>query len=224
MEVAAIEQTTAGATVQAASSKLAENFDTFLMLLVAQLQHQDPLEPTDTKDFVQQLVQFSEVEQLIDTNASLEKMLEFQAVSQAASAINYLGSTVEANGKVVPLQNGKAEFSFTLPEQADATLVVISDSSGTVVDSAPGATDIGKHNFVWDGLDSSGSPLPEGNYTITVTARDAQSELIEAPTSVFGRVTGIETTDDGALLSLGGVQIPLNDIVAVRETDPTSQS
>ena len=224
MDVAAIGQTNAGAAAEVASGKLAENFDTFLMLLVAQLQNQDPLEPTDTNDFVQQLVQFSVVEQQIDTNASLEKMLEFQTIGQAASAINYLGSTVEANGNVVPLQNGKAEFSFTLPEQAAATLVVISDSSGTVVHSAPGATDIGKHNFVWDGLDSSGNPLPEGTYTVTVTARDVQSELIEAPTSIFGRVTGIETNDDGALLSLGGVHVPLNDIVAVKETDPTPQS
>jgi flagellar basal-body rod modification protein FlgD len=222
MDVAAIDSTSASAASQVASSKLAENFDTFLTLLVAQLQNQDPLEPTDTKEFVQQLVQFSEVEQQIDTNASLEKMLEFQTVGQAASAINYLGSTVEADGNVVPLQNGKAEFSFTLPEQADATLVVISDSSGTVVHSAAGATDIGKHNFVWDGLDSNGNPLPEGSYTVTVTARDADSELIEAPTSVFGKVTGIESTDDGALLVLGGVHIPLNDVVAVKETEPTT--
>jgi flagellar basal-body rod modification protein FlgD len=220
MEVSAIEQTPAGATAQAASSKLAENFDTFLTLLVAQLQNQDPLEPTDTKDFVQQLVQFSEVEQQIDTNASLERMLEFQTTGQAAAAINYIGSTIEALGNVVPLQNGKAEFSYALPEQASGTLVVLSNSSGDVVHSAPGNTEIGKHNFVWDGLDAKGNLLPEGNYTITVTARDADNELIEVPTSVFGRVTGVESTSDGALISMGAVHIPLSDILSVKETEP----
>ena len=224
MDVSAIEQTSAGATAQAASGKLAENFDTFLTLLVAQLQNQDPLEPTDTKDFVQQLVQFSQVEQQIDTNASLEKMLEFQTTGQAAAAINYLGSTIEANGNVVPLQNGKAEFSYALPEQANRTLIVLSNSSGEVVHSAPGNTDIGKHNHVWNGLDANGNPLPEGNYTVTVTARDADNELIEVPTSVFGRVTGIESTDDGALITLGEVHIPLSDILSVTETGSNPQS
>ena len=224
MDVASIGQTATNSAAEAASGKLAENFDTFLTLLVAQLQNQDPLEPTDTKEFVQQLVQFSEVEQQIDTNASLEKMLEFQTRSQAASAINYMGATVEAIGNIVPLQNGKAEFSYALPEQANGTLLVISNEAGDVVHSAPGNTEIGKHTFVWDGLDSNGNALPECNYSVTVTARDADNELIEVPISVFGRVTGVESTNDGALISMGGVHFPLSDILSVKETEPSPQA
>ena len=224
MDVASIGQTASNSAVQAASGKLAENFDTFLTLLVAQLQNQDPLEPTETEQFVQQLVQFSQVEQQIDTNSSLEKMLDFQTTGQAAAAIGYLGSTVEALGNLVPLQDGKAEFNYALPEQANGTLIVLSDSSGEVVHSAPGNTEIGKHNFVWDGLDSNGNALPAGNYTITITARNANKELIEVPISVFGRVTGIESTEDGALISMGAVHIPLHDILSVKETVPTPQA
>ena len=224
MDIAAIGQTESAATAQAASGKLAENFDTFLTLLVAQLQNQDALEPTETEQFVQQLVQFSQVEQQIDTNSSLEKMIDFQTTGQAAAAIGYLGSTVEALGNLVALQNGKAEFSYALPEQANGTLIVISDSLGDIVHSAPGNTEIGKHNFIWDGLDSNGNALPEGNYTISITARDADNELLEVPTSVFGRVTGVESTDDGALISMGAVHIPLHDILSVKETDPAPQS
>ena len=224
MEIASVNQTTAGATAEAASDKLSENFDTFLTLLVAQLQNQDPLEPTETEQFVQQLVQFSQVEQQIDTNANLEKMLEFQTTGQTAAAINYLGSTVEAVGNLVPLQNGKAEFSYALPEQARASLIVLSNSAGEVVHSSPGETEIGKHTFVWDGLDADGNPLPEGNYTISITARDVDNELIEVPTSVFGRVTGVESTDDGALISMGAVHIPLNDILSVKAPEPTPET
>ena len=223
MDIASIGSTAASATTEAASGKLAENFDTFLTLLVAQLQNQDPLEPTETEQFVQQLVQFSQVEQQIDTNSSLEKMLEFQTVNQAASAINYIGSTVEAIGNQVPLQNGKAEFSYALPEQANGSLLVISNSSGEVVHSAPGNTEIGKHNYVWDGLDSDGNALPEGNYSVTITARDADNEVLEVPVSIFGRVTGVESTSDGALISMGSVYIPLSDILSVREVDPIPQ-
>jgi flagellar basal-body rod modification protein FlgD len=224
MDVAALGQSTASASSEAASGKLAENFDTFLTLLVAQLQNQDPLEPTETEQFVSQLVQFSQVEQQIDTNSSLEKMLEFQTTGQAAAAIGYLGSTVEALGSTVPLQNGIAEFSYALPEQSNSTLVVISNSAGELVHSAPGSTEIGKHNFQWDGLDSNGNPLPEGNYTITISARNADNELIEVPTSIFGRVTGVESTGDGALISIGGVHVPLHDILSVKETTPNPQA
>lgn len=222
MDVAALGQTTAESASQAASGKLAENFDTFLTLLVAQLQNQDPLEPTETEQFVQQLVQFSQVEQQIDTNSSLERLLEFQTTGQAAAAINYLGSTVEAIGNIMPLQDGKGEFSYALPEQASATLIVFSNSSGDVVHSAPGNTEIGKHSFAWDGLDANGNALPEGNYTITITARNADNELIEVPTSIFGRVTGVESTDEGALISMGAVHIPLSDILSIKETEASA--
>lgn len=224
MDVASIAQTSASAASEVAGAKLAENFDTFLTLLVAQLQNQDPLEPTETEQFVQQLVQFSQVEQQIDTNSSLEKMLEFQTTGQTAAAINYLGSTIEAVGNLVPLQNGKAEFSYALPAQAKGSLIVLSNSSGEVVHSAPGETDIGKHAYVWNGLDSDGNPLPEGNYTISITARDADNELLEVPTSVFGRVTGIEFSDGGALVSMGAVHIPLNDILSVKAPEPTPET
>ena len=222
MDVSAINQPTASAAAQAASGKLAENFDTFLHLLVAQLQNQDPLQPTDTKEFVQELVQFSQVEQQIGTNTSLDKLLQYQSTGQTAAAINYLGSTIEANGNTVPLQDGKAEFSYALPEQSTGTVIVLSDSSGQVVYSAPGETEIGKHSFVWDGQDSNGNQLPEGNYTIAISARNADNDTIEVPTSIFGRVTGVESTTDGALITIGGVHIPLSDILSVKQTVPAT--
>lgn len=224
MDVAAAALSPAFAASEAASSKLAENFDTFLTLLVAQLQNQDPLEPTNTKDFVQQLVQFSGVEQQIDTNSSLEKLLDFQTTNQTAAAINYMGATVQAQGRTAPLENGNAEWGYTLPENSNATLVVISDASGNVVHSAPGEITIGNHSFVWNGLDKNGQPMPDGNYTVTVTARDAESTLLEVPTSVFGRVTGVETSAEGAFLALGGVHVPLSDVLSVKETEQTPTS
>ena len=81
---------------------------------------------------------------------------------------------------------------------------------------------MGKHTLVWDGLDSNGNQLPDGNYAITVTARDADNELLEVPTSVFGRVTGVESSGEGALITIGDVHIPLGDILAVKETPPSS--
>jgi flagellar basal-body rod modification protein FlgD len=101
-------------------------------------------------------------------------------------------------------------------------VIVLSDSAGQVVYSAPGDTEIGKHSFVWDGQDADGNQLPDGNYTIAISARNADNEAIEAPTSIFGQVTGVESTTDGALITIGGVHIPLTDILSVKETVPAA--
>ena len=47
---------------------------TFLQLLVTQLQNQDPTNPVDGTQFVAQLAQFSELEQMINVNTNLQQI------------------------------------------------------------------------------------------------------------------------------------------------------
>jgi flagellar basal-body rod modification protein FlgD len=65
-------------TANAATSQasLSDNFDTFLTILTAQIQNQDPLEPMDSNQFTEQLVQFSGVEQQIRVNSQLETLIK----------------------------------------------------------------------------------------------------------------------------------------------------
>ena len=53
--------------------------ETFLRLLVAQLSHQDPLNPMDSMEFTSQLSQFSELEQIISLNEKLDSLLLYQS-------------------------------------------------------------------------------------------------------------------------------------------------
>ena len=200
-----------------ASTKLAENFDTFLTLLTTQLKNQDPLEPTKSDEFVAQLVQFSQVEQAIASNKSLERLLGMQATNQTAAAIGYMGHSIEAEGNVAPLQDGKATYGYALDKKAAGTVIVISDADGKMVYSGPGETEPGKHVFEWDGLDADGQPVPAGRYTIAVNAFDENQDKIEVPTSIFGKVTGVASGEDGALLSLGDVNVPLVDVLSVKQ-------
>src|SRR5919112_3505074 len=62
-------------TSAANNATLAKNFDTFLSLLTTQLKNQNPLEPLDTNQFTQQLVQFAGVEQQIKSNETLNSLL-----------------------------------------------------------------------------------------------------------------------------------------------------
>ncbi|RUO98731.1 flagellar hook assembly protein FlgD [Hyphomicrobium sp.] len=115
---------TAGSSSSGASPTL--NYNDFLQLMVAQLQNQDPLNPTDSSQFMSQIAEFSNVEQAINTNSKLSQLLVNSNISQASTMIGLTikgtdgtqgiiqsvridssGSTaVLTNGKQVPIEAG----------------------------------------------------------------------------------------------------------------------
>ncbi len=172
----------------------------------------------DSNEFVSQLTQFSEVEQSINSNKKLEQLLDLQSANQSVQAIGFIGRTIEAAGDTAPLGPNGIEFTYTLDGLAESSLLVVLDADGQVVTSAAGGTAPGKHSFVWDGLDSAGNQVADGNYRLAVAARDANNEKLGVTTGVVSRVTGVETAKDGLMLSLGTVQVPIAKVVSVRET------
>jgi flagellar basal-body rod modification protein FlgD len=215
---------TGGSGSQAAASaqSLAGNLNTFLTMLTTQLKNQDPLSPMDSTQFTNQLVQFASVEQQINSNSNLEKLISLQTTSQQASAINYVGQTVEVPGSSLPLQNGKAYFSYTLPSDASQVSISVTDQTGAVVANIPAiSTATGTHQMVWKGTGLNGSTLPDGQYTLNITATDATQQPITATTTVYGKVTGV-TSDptNGTELSLGAVPVPMSQIQSI--VDPAN--
>jgi flagellar basal-body rod modification protein FlgD len=221
MEISSIAAAQPGASTNtAAEAKLSENFDDFLKLLTTQLRYQDPLSPLDSNEFVGQLVQFSQVEQSINTNKNLEKLLSLQQGNLISVGLGYIGRTVEANGEIAPLVDSKAEFSYTLNENAAASTIAIADADGKIVFSSTGETGAGRHKFVWDGLDNNGDALPEGVYRFVVAALDKNAEQIGTTTTTTAKVTGIENSENGLLLLFGDVKVSFEKIISVRETPP----
>ncbi|MGN6549666.1 MAG: flagellar hook assembly protein FlgD [Pararhizobium sp.] len=80
------QQTGQTASSQAAG-QLNVNYDTFLKLLIAQMQNQDPTNPMDPTQQVSQLATFSQVEQSIQTNKNLENLIASSALSEADAVI-----------------------------------------------------------------------------------------------------------------------------------------
>ncbi|MEN8751434.1 MAG: flagellar hook capping FlgD N-terminal domain-containing protein, partial [Desulfobacterales bacterium] len=105
MTIAAIEPTGVSSTANTVSSDTTiMGKDDFLNLLVAQLQHQDPLNPLDSTDFTAQLAQFTSLEQLNNVNTNLESLQSYQAAIKNAQAVDLIGKTVEAPGNTVVLR------------------------------------------------------------------------------------------------------------------------
>jgi len=204
----------------ASLSKLSDNMNNFLTLLTTQLQYQDPLSPMDTYQFTNQLVQFASVEQSIQSNRNLESLISLQQSNLMVGAVSYIGKDIEASGQTAKLKDGKAEFTYTLPKDAKAALLMIKDANGTPVSSQLADTSQGNHTFIWDGKNSSGNAMPDGNYTIQVGATDANDQAINPTYAIRGTVTGVGVQNGAPQLDLGGLQIPLANVMRV--IDPAS--
>src|SRR4249919_2257764 len=134
---------TAAATQGAAQKTLSGNFDTFLTLLTTQLKNQDPLSPMDSNQFTQQLVQFSQVEQQINSNKNLESLIALTKSQSATNAVSYLGKTLTITDGTAALQNGAANWNYSLPNDAAITKLLITDSRGRPVFATTGETALG---------------------------------------------------------------------------------
>lgn len=207
-----------GSKAAASKAKLQDELNRFLNLLITQLKNQDPLDPLDTNEFTAQLVQFASVEQQIQQNDNLEKLLNLQETSQVAAMVDFIGTTVEVTGDTVPLENGRAEFTYALDTNATDVTVTVKNSSGLTVFVGQGETGTGKHGFVWDGKSAGGVEQPDGAYTIVVGALDRAGNLLDVEQTVFGRVTGAGADDGAVSLFLGDVTVSMDDVLAVKET------
>lgn len=208
------------ATTNASSKTLSADMNTFLTLLTTQLKYQDPLDPMDTAEFTNQLVQYSNVEQSIQMNDKLNNLLSLGIANLGAQAVSYIGKTAQVLGDVMPLQDGKAKATYTLNKDVQSVSILVKDMNGKVVYSTTGeGTTAGTHEFTWDGKDSDGNQLEDGAYQIIVSPKVASGETAATvTTTVFGKVTGVANDSNGVYIGLGNaVTAGLGDIVTMRD-------
>ncbi len=199
------------------TTNLTETFDDFLTLLTTQLQYQDPLEPLDTNQFTEQLVQFANVEQAINTNTKLDQLIAAQGGNELTGALDYIGKTVTVEGIGLDLADGSATLAYDLSGPASSVTVLIQNSLGQAVASLNGPSGAGPQEVVWDGKDDQGNQLPDGTYVFSVQAVDAQGDPVALKQGSVGRVSGLELVNGEVILTVGSLQVTLNQILSVRE-------
>lgn len=205
-----------------AQTQLNGNFDDFLKMLTTQLQNQDPLSPMDTAQFTNQLVMFSQVEQQLRSNDTLGKLLAMQTLNMTALGVSFIGKDVEVAGTDFQANGtGSVSMSYTMPADAAAGTISILDEDGNTVYSKEADLTPGTHDFVWDGRDSDGNMAPAGSYKLKVGAQTATDASLNVITYVPGRVTSLESADDGTLLlNVNGQKVPLSDVRKIAEAAP----
>ncbi len=207
----------AASNTQTAGTALADDFDTFLVLLTEQLKNQDPLSPLDSNEFVGQLVQFSGVEQQIAQNRNLESLINLNAVNSATSAVSFIGKEVDVLGPTADLVNGSAKWTYASDAGASSVTILVKDANGKIVFQAEGDTGNGDHSFIWNGRDNFGTALPDGPYDLEVSALDEDGNLLSTSVSTSLVITGADFSGVEPALLVGDTRIAFANILAVRD-------
>ena len=153
---------TSTTTTSSASNVLGK--DDFLKMMIAQLQHQDPLNPMDGTAFTAQLAQFSSLEQLQNINTQLTSFTQQQQALGNTQAVNFIGKKVLAQGNTFSANGNAVTLGYNLAADAVSGQVQISDASGQVVDTLSFKNQKqGLNSLTWNNPSSA-----TGTYTFAV--------------------------------------------------------
>jgi flagellar basal-body rod modification protein FlgD len=189
---------------------IASNFTTFLQLLTTQLKNQNPMDPLDTNQFTQQLVQFAQVEQQIKQNSQLTNLIAIEKSAQSTVALTFVGQTVVLDGSTAKL-DGHASWVLTV-NKPSTTTITIKDSTGQTAYSGTFTMSPGQQTFTWDGTGNDGRTWPPGNYTISATAVDASGQSTALSAEIQAVVDSVDLTQDPPLLSINGQTYTIDKI------------
>jgi flagellar basal-body rod modification protein FlgD len=191
---------------------LAGNFQTFLTLLTTQLKNQNPLDPLDTNQFTQQLVQFASVEQQLKTNDELTTLVSLQQTTQATQALGFVGKTAVVNGKTASLSNSSATWNLNVPSNGNLTITIANANGQTVFTNNYQVSAGNNQPFTWNGKGNDGTTWQDGQYTLTATATDSSGNSQAITTEIQGTVSSVDLTQTPPLLTIDGQTFTVNQI------------
>jgi flagellar basal-body rod modification protein FlgD len=198
-----------------ASNALTGDFDTFIQLLTAQMNNQDPLEPTSNTEFVAQLASFSSVEQQIQTNDTLASMLDRLGSGQAGEVATWIGKDVLVEGGQARYAGAPIEIQADTVSGADKAVLLVRNADGTVV--ARKTVSTAATSLTWNGTDQNGAALAQGLYSFQIESSAAGQVIGTQSAKAFSTVSEVRLTENGTqLVVAGGQMIDADEVTAIR--------
>jgi flagellar basal-body rod modification protein FlgD len=193
--------------------------DDFLKLFVSQLQHQDPLKPKKGAEMASDLAQFNSLEQMMNVNKTLEKLVDAQGTGRNLQLVNYVGKEVVIEGGRINLNNDQvSQSTYHVKRPVTESTLIVRDSSGAKVfkqDLGPLAE--GSHNFHWEGVNNKNESLPDGIYSYSIEAKDIEGNNVPIDITSKAEITGVDLqSEKGKLYSAFG-ELTFDEIKSVGE-------
>jgi len=206
---------------ESASKRTDMGKDEFMRLLIAQLENQDPLEPTDNGEFIAQMAQFSSLEGISNLNSTVENFGASMQSTQALQASTLVGRSVQVLSNVSELREGEViNGTIDLKDSSSDVFVgVYSDSGEYLGDISLGSREPGEVAFEWNGLDTDGEPFPPGAYQFRAFANNGKEhEGVDLYLSQNVASVSLNSGSRGEImLNISGLDsaIPLRDVKVI---------
>ena len=186
-------------TTATSVASLSENYELFLSVLTAQLQNQNPLDPTDTDEMTSQLVNYAQVEQQILSNSYLENLVLATNNESASVALSLVGMEVTYAADDLSWSEGDTlSWSYDVPDDVESVTVQVLDSDGNVVYAESASADEGSYTFDWSGTKTSGATASDGSYSLNIVAKDADGESVDITPNTTSVVKQVDWSDGSA--------------------------
>jgi len=195
--------------------------DTFMRLLVTQMQHQDPLNPQSNEEFVAQLAQFTSLEQLMGVNDQLGSLYSATSAMNNASMTQLLGRNVVAYSDTFEYSGtGDHDLHFDVPSDVESTTITVMDEEGNVVAREElGAFAAGEHQWTWDGNNVHGNPVDGGTYTFSVSGSDSSGNEVYISSLLVGEVDKMSYETGTPTPSIEGTSFSVSNILRVETSN-----
>ena len=194
-----------------AAAQLGANEQTFLKLLMTQIRNQDPTSPMDTNQFTTELVQFSGVEQQINTNTALTSLIQLTQSGQLLQSSSLVGHKVMVDSPTMPVQSGTGAIQFDSPTAGPVTVTVYNAKGASIRQDTVDAR-AGVNTWTWN---AGAANQPDGTYKVTATTKDGKGGVQAVPFSVVGTATGLSKSGSSLTLRVGALSTDVSKVQSI---------
>ncbi len=157
--------------------------ESFMTLLITQLQNQDPLNPMENSEMTSQLAQINTVSGIEELNSTLEGITSQMDANQALQASGLIGKGVMVSGKDILVEQDDEGNSYTTPfgielaqPAANVKATIVGEGGQVIKILDLDGLDEGIQSFQWDGKNDQGESVASGRYSVQLEATDAEGE------------------------------------------------
>lgn len=198
--------------------------DDFMMLLLAELQHQDPTEPTDSATILTQTSQLASMSATDATNTALTDLSASLSTQDQFGTISAIGKTADLGSDAIEHSKGSSsKFEIYFPNDISSGVIDVTDLDGNVIGTIPiempedengvkaDKLASGVYQFEWDGTGVDGNYADSGIYRVNSSYTDGNFEQQSTRLGAYP-IESVRFEEGKAFAKLGSSYIPMDSI------------